>query len=84
MTPTGPLTPIRHVKRVAVGVMGVTVVLIGVAGIVLPFVPALVLIPAGLGILATEFVWAKKWLRKAREMARARASQKHSIVEDGD
>jgi uncharacterized membrane protein YbaN (DUF454 family) len=75
MKPSSSLTPTRHIKRVAVAVMGGTVLLVGVAGIVLPFLPALVLIPAGFGILATEFVWAKRWLKKARDMARARQSK---------
>jgi tellurite resistance protein TerC len=53
-------------RRVAVGVVGTSVLLIGVAMIALPG-PALVVIPAGLGILALEFAWARRWLRIARE-----------------
>jgi tellurite resistance protein TerC len=34
---------------------------VGVAMIVLPG-PAFIVIPAGLGILALEFAWAKRWL----------------------
>jgi tellurite resistance protein TerC len=45
-----------------------TVVLIGVAMIVLPG-PAIVVIPAGLAILATEFAWARRWLRIIRKSA---------------
>ena len=48
-------------RRVAVGVVGTSVLLIGVAMIALPG-PALVVIPAGLGILALEFAWARRWL----------------------
>jgi tellurite resistance protein TerC len=29
--------------------------------------PAFIVIPAGLGILALEFAWARRWLRIARE-----------------
>ena len=54
-------------KRIAVAVIGGTVLLVGVALIVLPG-PAFVVIPAGLAILATEFAWARRWLRKAKEM----------------
>lgn len=54
-------------RRVVVGVIGGTVTLIGVALLVLPG-PALLVIPIGLSILATEFVWAKRWLRKVRQM----------------
>jgi len=44
------------------------VTLIGIALIVLPG-PAFIVIPIGLAILATEFLWAKRWLQKARHMA---------------
>lgn len=57
---------IRFIRRAAIGVAGVTVILIGVALIVLPG-PAFVVIPAGLAILATEFVWAKRLLRRAKK-----------------
>ena len=52
-------------KRAVVAVIGFTVLLIGVAMVVLPG-PAVVVIPLGLAILATEFVWAKRLLEKAR------------------
>lgn len=57
--------PAGTAKKVIVGVMGGTVVLVGVAMIVLPG-PAFVVIPLGLAILATEFAWAKKLLRKVK------------------
>ena len=57
---------LRVAKRIVVGVIGGTVTLIGIALIVLPG-PAFIVIPIGLSILATEFLWAKRWLRKARE-----------------
>jgi tellurite resistance protein TerC len=49
-------------------IAGVTVLLIGIALIVLPG-PALIVIPIGLAILATEFAWARQWLRIIRESA---------------
>lgn len=55
-------------KRIVVGVIGGTVTLIGVALLVLPG-PAFIVIPVGLSILATEFYWARRWLRKVKEMA---------------
>lgn len=55
------------IRRVIVAVIGGTVVLIGIAMIVLPG-PAVVVIPLGLAVLATEFLWARIWLRKARKM----------------
>lgn len=66
----------RLAKRIVVAVVGGTVTLIGIALIVLPG-PAFIVIPIGLSILATEFVWARGFLRKAREMAsRVRSKSK--------
>ncbi|HLC33313.1 MAG TPA: PGPGW domain-containing protein [Candidatus Nanoarchaeia archaeon] len=53
-------------KTVVIAVIGGTVLLLGIAMIVLPG-PAIVVIPLGLAILATEFVWAKKLLRKMKD-----------------
>jgi tellurite resistance protein TerC len=48
-----------------VGIVGTTVVLIGIALLVLPG-PAFIVIPAGLAILGLEFAFARRWLRKLR------------------
>ena len=53
-------------KRLIVTVIGFTILAIGVAMIVLPG-PAVVVIPIGLAILATEFIWAKKILATVQE-----------------
>jgi len=58
----------KVVRRVIVSVVGTTVLLIGIALLVLPG-PAFVVIPIGLAILATEFAWARRWLRKVRRLA---------------
>jgi hypothetical protein len=58
---------IRAARRLVVGVIGATVLLGGLALLVLPG-PAFVVIPLGLGILAIEFEWARRWLRRAREL----------------
>jgi len=55
-------------RRIAVAVVGGTVTLGGIAMIVLPG-PALIVIPLGLSILATEFPWARRYLRKCRTAA---------------
>lgn len=55
-------------KRIGIAVVGGTVTMIGIALIVLPG-PAIVVIPIGLSILATQFLWARRYLRKARDMA---------------
>jgi uncharacterized protein (TIGR02611 family) len=62
------LDNIKVVRRVIVSVVGATVVLIGIALLVLPG-PAFVVIPVGLAILATEYAWARRWLRKVRRIA---------------
>jgi uncharacterized protein (TIGR02611 family) len=45
---------------------GFTVLIVGVAMIVLPG-PAVVVIPLGLAILATEFIWARTLLTTVKE-----------------
>ncbi len=55
-------------RRIAVAVIGGSIMLIGIAMIVLPG-PAIVVIPIGLGILGLEFAWARYWLRKLRATA---------------
>jgi tellurite resistance protein TerC len=59
----------KQVKRFAVGLIGVTVIIIGVVLLVLPG-PAFIVIPAGFAILATEFAWARRALRKLKEKAK--------------
>jgi tellurite resistance protein TerC len=56
----------RWARRIAVGLVGGTVLLIGIALLVLPG-PALVVIPVGLAILGLEFAWARLWLRKVKQ-----------------
>lgn len=53
-------------RRVVVTVVGGSVVLLGIALLVLPG-PAFVVIPIGLAILGLEFAWARHWLQKIRE-----------------
>jgi uncharacterized protein (TIGR02611 family) len=59
---------IKVVRRVIVSVVGATVLLIGVALLVLPG-PAFIVIPIGLAILATEYAWARRWLKRVRRLA---------------
>ncbi len=62
------LENIKIVRRIIVSVVGATVLLIGIALLVLPG-PAFIVIPIGLAILATEYAWARHWLRKVRQVA---------------
>jgi hypothetical protein len=61
---------LKQVRRAVVFVVGMTVLLLGVALIVLPG-PAIVVIPMGLAILGLEFRWARRWMRRAREMVKS-------------
>ncbi len=56
----------KAARRIVVGVVGATVLLLGVIMIVTPG-PALVVIPVGLAILSIEFTWARAWLKRLRE-----------------
>ena len=57
---------LKQAKRLIVIVIGFTILAIGIAMIVLPG-PAVVVIPIGLDILATEFIWARKILVTVKE-----------------
>ena len=62
-------------RRAVVAVIGGTILLIGIALLVLPG-PAFIVIPLGLLILATEFVWARRWLHKARRFLKNATKKK--------
>jgi tellurite resistance protein TerC len=64
----------RAAKRIVVFVLGATVLLFGLLLLVLPG-PGLLVIFLGLTLLATEFVWARLWLRRLRVSTR-RAGRK--------
>jgi tellurite resistance protein TerC len=69
-------------RKLIVAVIGLTILLIGVAMIALPG-PAVIVIPLGLGILATEFAWARRAVRRTRVMiakARGRESGKARML----
>lgn len=59
---------IKQARKLIISVIGFTILLIGLAMVFLPG-PAFVVIPIGLGILATEFIWAKKWLHRLKSKA---------------
>ena len=59
----------RSGKRVAVTIAGGFLVLLGIAGLILPVLPGWVFIIPGLALLATEYVWAQRLLRIAKEKA---------------
>ncbi|TKJ41841.1 hypothetical protein CEE37_04540 [candidate division LCP-89 bacterium B3_LCP] len=57
---------IKLARKIIIAVIGLTIVLIGIIMLVTPG-PAIIVIPLGLAVLATEFVWAKRILRRVRE-----------------
>jgi tellurite resistance protein TerC len=59
---------LKYAKRIITAIIGMTVLLFGIALIVLPG-PAFIVIPIGLAILATEFAWARRALKIIRESA---------------
>jgi tellurite resistance protein TerC len=59
------LKTLQQAKRLIVIVVGSTVLLLEIAMIVLPG-PAVLVIPVGLSVLATELVWARRLLNKLK------------------
>jgi uncharacterized protein (TIGR02611 family) len=59
------LKSLQQAKRLIIAVTGFTVLIVGIVMIVFPG-PAIIVIPTGLGILATEFIWARRLLKKAK------------------
>jgi tellurite resistance protein TerC len=58
---------LRLLWRGLVLVVGLVVLVIGCALMVLPG-PAFLVIPAGLAILALEFEWARRWLKRVKQV----------------
>lgn len=63
----------QKTRRVFILIAGSTVILIGLVLLVTPG-PAMLVIPLGLAILATEFVWAKRLLQRIKDSATSAAS----------
>jgi uncharacterized protein (TIGR02611 family) len=60
------LKTLRQAKRFIIAVIGSTVVLIGIVMLVTPG-PGWVVIFLGLSVLAAEFVWARRLLKRLKE-----------------
>ena len=71
------LKTLQQAKRLIVIVAGSTVLLMGIAMIVLPG-PAVLVIPVGLAVLATEFVWARKLLTKLKSTFQKGKAENHA------
>ena len=55
----------RQARRAVILLIGASVLLVGIAMIVLPG-PAILVVPLGLSILAIEFAWAARWLARLK------------------
>ena len=72
----------KTLRRIVVGVIGGTIVLIGIALLVLPG-PAFIVIPLGLLVLGSEFAWARRLLRRAKEvMGKIRGKSVGEVAEE--
>jgi len=64
-----------RLRRFLIGTIGFSVVLIGLVMIVLPG-PAIIIVPFGFAILASEFAWARRvWRRGTILVSRIRGRQ---------
>jgi uncharacterized protein (TIGR02611 family) len=63
----------RSTKRVVIFVVGVALVLLGIALIPLPGPFSLPLMVAGLAVLATEYVWAERALDTVKDKTKQAA-----------
>jgi tellurite resistance protein TerC len=61
---------LRQGRRLAILVVGVTVVLFGTLLLVLPG-PGIPIMIGGVAILAIEFAWARRWLRRGKVTTKA-------------
>jgi len=56
----------RAARRIAIAIMGTTVVLLGVAMLVLPG-PGILTIILGLMLLGVEFAFARRWVERVKK-----------------
>ena len=69
------LDAVPRVRRLIVAVIGATILLFGLALVVLPG-PAFIVIPVGLAILASEFAWPRRLIRRGRVFVERNEAQR--------
>ena len=69
----------KQIRKLAIFLIGMTVVLIGCILFFTPG-PAVVVIPIGLAILATEFIWAKRLLKKFKEKTLSFSKSSKNVI----
>ena len=59
----------RNARRVVVTIVGIILLVLGVVGAILPVLQGWFFFLLGLAVLATEYVWAERLLKKSKEKA---------------
>lgn len=59
----------KTARRLVIGVIGVTVLILSIVGYIMPIIPGIPLTILGLAILGTEFLWARHLLKRVRATA---------------
>lgn len=72
----GALATRRNLRKIAILIAGTSIIFCGILIAPLPGPGPVVLVPIGLGVLATEFVWAKLLLDRLK--AQTAAMQRHA------
>ena len=55
---------VRHIKRIAIQILGWLFVLLGIAGLVLPVLQGILFLMIGFYLLSREYHWAQRWMEK--------------------
>lgn len=63
------LDSMPRLRKTLVAIIGITIILFGIVLIVLPG-PAIIVIPLGFAVLATEFAWARCVLKRGELLVR--------------
>ena len=66
------------IRKLIYSVLGITVLVIGLAMIVLPG-PAVIVIPLGLAILAGEYAWARRVIRRGKVFVGRRLQRRRTV-----
>ena len=69
----------KQIRKLVIFLIGTSIVLIGCVLFFTPG-PAIIVIPVGLAVLATEFIWAKKLLKKFKETTSSIAQSAKDVI----